>query len=179
MEAPIYTQGQADYMLALEKRAEFEAQIWAITGQVRTGFISREFSAQAESVQEPVRYKIITQANFDAFAYSITLSGSLRDGPMQALCRYDVHDSFHLNSDCHCCPPPPEIHPGVLHVHRYNECAILEGRTWCKCATPLAVEPDQPIRLQLRQLIGIFISDMRLRFSDSSTMRELFGTGEP
>lgn len=179
MQLPIYTQQQADAMIALPKRAVYEAQMYAIAGQHRSGFAIKEFAAHPEDLTQPVRFKILTQANFDLDAYSITLLASWEAGPWQALCRYDVHDSYHPNDNCVHCGPPPGIEPGVLHVHRYNEAAIRDDWTWDKCATPLAIDPEQPLHRQLRQLIGLFVQDMQIRFSDSTTANALFESGNP
>ena len=47
MEAP-FNQAQADEMLAMPKRAQYEGQIWSIDSAPRVGFIAREFAALPE-----------------------------------------------------------------------------------------------------------------------------------
>lgn len=177
MDAPIYSQAEADAMLAMEKVAAYESQAYHI-GRYREGFRSTEFAATGVGDAFDVKFKIIVQANLDIQSYGITLEGSMGGKPFEGLCRYDVHDTPHPNKP-NACGPPAEIPPGFFHVHRYCEKAIRKRLRWDACAEFLPIAEEQDLRAQLHQLIGSFVADMRLSFSDSATMFGLFETGNP
>lgn len=175
---PIYTQSEADRMLGLPKIAAYETQIYTIPNFIREGFKTASLSAEADPPCE-VEFDIATQVNFDIHAYCIVLSGKMGSRPWAALCRYDVHDNPHPNKPD--CSQPGILLPGVFHVHRYNYARMIAGGVWDDCAEdlPMEVTATAAFSMQLRDLIGRFITDMRLRFSDTATMLELFKTRTP
>ena len=174
-----YLQTEADWMISLDKVAVHEGEIYDVLTRFRPGFTSKAFDAEAAITQHPqVRFKIRTEANLSIGAYCIVLEGAIGDRQMEGLCRYDVHDSIHSNN-CRCCDPPAQVFPGQFHSHRYNECTIRRGNNWDKCATLLSIVDDPVFKRQIRELIGGFIDDMKLRFSDSGTHGTLFETGYP
>jgi hypothetical protein len=173
-----YSQAEADWMIALEKIAKYEAEIYEVHSRYRPGYSSKAFEAETKIEQRPaVSFKVRTEANISVGAYCIVLEGSIGERPMEGLCRFDVHDTAH-NNNCICCAPPPQIFPGQFHVHRYNECTINRGNNWDKCGSLLTVV-DSEFKKQIRQLIGNFIDEMKLTFSDSDTVLSIFESGNP
>lgn len=173
-----YLETEVDWMISLDKIAMYEGEIFDVLGRYRPGFSSKAFEAETVAPQNPpVRFKIRTEANLSVGAYCIVLEGSIGNRPIEGLCRYDVHDSIHSNN-CRCCDPPPQIFPGQFHAHRYNECTVRRGNNWDKCAALLSIDDDPNFKRQIRQLIGDFIEDMKLKFSDSGTLGTLFETGQ-
>lgn len=173
-----YSQDEADWMISLPKIGRHEGEIYDVVTRYRPGYSSKAFEAETVDAQKPpVRFKIRTEANMAIGAYCIVLEGSIGDRPMEGLCRYDVHDSVHKNN-CRCCDPPPQIMFGQFHQHRYNECTIKRGNVWDKCATLISID-EAMFKRQIRQLIGKFIDDMKLTFSDSATIGSIFETGNP
>jgi len=161
-----YSQEEAEWLISLAKTARYEAEIYEVANHYRPGFSSKAFDCDSSAPQSaPVKFRIKTEANTAIGAYCIVLQGAIGDRRMEGICRYDVHETIHAN-DCSCCAPPPEIMPGQFHVHRYSECTIRRGNNWDKCSTILPID-DIAFKRQVRQLIGAFIEDMRLSFSDS------------
>jgi hypothetical protein len=125
-----YTQTEADWMMSLNKLAEFETELYAIADSHRPGFIELGFNAVADPQENPsVRFKILTAANFSIGAYSIEVLGEIGNRGIEGLCRYEIHDSLHSNNH-HCCASPPEIDSGQFHSHRFNECAMNAAPSW-------------------------------------------------
>jgi chromosomal replication initiation ATPase DnaA len=56
---------------------------------------------------------------------------------------------------------------------------VNRGNDWDKCAALLTIEDNAVFKRQVRSLIGNFIDDMKLTFSDSGTQQSLFETGFP
>ncbi len=178
MPNPEYSQSEADWLISLEKLAALEGEIYDVLSRYRPGFSCKVFEAGSEIEQSPpVRFRIRTEANISIGAYCIVLEASIGSRPLAGICRYDVHDSLH-NNNCSCCDPPPQILPGQFHAHWYNECTIRRGNNWDKCGVTLEIDEDI-FKRQIRQLIGVFIEDMKLKFSDSGTIGSLFESGAP
>jgi hypothetical protein len=180
MAQPEYSQQEADDMLGMAKRVAFEALMYGAPLRETVGESACAFDALPEETAAgavvAIKFKIEVRKNEEVNAYAILLGGSIGNRKMQALCRYDVHDTLHPNGIC--CPTRDEIEPGVFHVHRYSEACIRVGRSWDACALPLIVPQPRSGKGQLRQLIGEFVKDMRIRFSDKGTHQDLFETGE-
>lgn len=176
MGEPRYSQIEANAMLAAEKYATYESLAYEITGRVNPGYEGAEFSAESDA-DLGIDYKVLIHRTAELSAYSITLEGSMNERGMQAICRYETHPSLHDHAECPHCSAPTEILPNVLHVHRYNYAAERDGFGWDKCAEIVDIPLDLDRRLQLRDLIGIFIREQRIHFSDSQTISGFFGTG--
>src|SRR5690349_10259152 len=124
MATPSYTQFEVNWLIGLNKVAAYEGEIYEVFTRYRPGYSSAAFEAiPMLEMKPPVRFKIRTEANLAIGAYCIVLEASIGDRPMEGICRYDVHDSLHLNN-CRCCGPPPQIQPGEFHQHCYNECTV-------------------------------------------------------
>jgi hypothetical protein len=178
MDEPIYSQAEADAMIAMGKVAPFEAQLYAVTGFHRVGYRTLELEVKPTDPHADVKFTIRIGVNFDLDAYAISLVGAIGSRKPQYLCRYDVHDSYHDNSKCAHCGPPPGILPGQHHVHTYNEEAIRAGFEWHRCATLIDAAP-QTQQAPFRELIGQFVDGVRLSFADGSKADDLFRTGQP
>jgi hypothetical protein len=173
-----YTQIEAEWMIGLPKRAPVEAKMYSIVSPRRPGFCEVKFMADADPQPNPaVRFVIQTAAKFSIGAYCIQLHGRIGNRGMEGLCRYDVHNTPHANNHRCCTTPPPEIFPRQFHVHRFNECSAEHGVGWDKCATLFPIVHNDSFGLMIRDLIGCFVADMKLKFSDTGSLESLFQTG--
>jgi hypothetical protein len=174
-----YAQNEADWLIGLTKFADFEGDIFSGISTRKTEGKWLSFEAHPEQNLRPsARFMVRTEFNLAIGAYCIVLEGAIGTRPLEGICRYDVHDSIHPNN-CRCCAPPPQIWPGDFHVHRYNECTIRRGNHWDKCATLLQIADNDLFDRRVRGMIGQFVDDMHIKFTDPIQNRLLFDTSKP
>jgi hypothetical protein len=178
MAAPIYSQAEADAMIAMPKRIAFDAWNDRGEGRTTTGEFSCEIKAGPEdaTLQSRYEFEIEIRRNSDLPSYSITLCGRMDNRPKQALCRYDVQAFQHDNTPS-LCPPPDSIDPGIFHRHTYNESSCQYLDRWDGCAEPLDIPQDGDFHKQLARLRSQFLIDMSIKFSDANTAQNYLYEG--
>lgn len=172
MSAPIYSQVEADALIRMAKRAEFEA--WEREPETRptTFEASKVIRVTPEEDNDGrIEFKIDLRRNEEIEKFSITLIARIHPRTFEGMCRYDVHPNPHDNPEWFA---PPSIFHGDLHAHRYSERSVRELDCWDGCALSLGA----PRRMSFPNRIGTlkqqFLTDLRVRFSDSDTINRLF-----
>ncbi len=172
MAAPLYSQIEADALIAMPKRIEHAAWEKRKTGRPTDYEESTIVVAIPEVYDEKIVFAIEIRKNDLFDALSITLKGRIGKRPPEGLCRYDIHDNAHDN------PPwflPSFVNAGEFHRHVYQERSVQEFDRWDKCAQPLDLSPDgSPQQLHAR-LWWRFVGDLKIKFSDTETFGGLFG----
>jgi hypothetical protein len=173
MAAPIYSQIEADAVLALPKRIEHAAWEKRKTGRPTDYETSVTVAAIPEINGDGIEFCIEIRTNELTEDISVILTMRIGKRPLEGLCRYDIHDSDHDNPRWFT---PATIAAGEFHSHLYSERSVQEFDRWDKCASPLDLSPHgSPAQLRQR-LWGRFLDDMRIKFSDSETFDGLFGS---
>ncbi|GEM_PF-3528994 len=167
MAAPIFTQHEADHLITVKKNAILDA--WSEKTTDRQNSIESAVLEGESDEATPVPVRVIFHRKLDVGSTNITLEAMLPGRPMAALCRYDIHDSPHLNKK-QWMRPPDLIPPSAPHRHIYSERSEREIGVWDARAELL-----DPKRCSSRErLLGAFLSDMRFHFTDNESQQELF-----
>jgi hypothetical protein len=174
-----YTQAEADAMITMPKIGGDESVIWLPDGWFQNAKTSEfELLPEDEALRD-VSFKVRVTKSTLAKSFNILLQGKMGDAPMEGLIRYNVHATEHPN-ECEHCPPPPVIFPGELHVHRYNEACVLDGKTWDACAVPLVPVRGTSFGQEVKEITAKFIGAVTIRWRRYATPGDLFkGLGEP
>lgn len=173
MAAPIYSQADADHMMAMPKVIEFDAWANRLSGSRMESNPSIMIEASPEDGNPRFRFRVEMSRNDRNDSFSIMLKGKIDNRPWEGLCRYDIQDIVHENNP-NCCPGA-EIDAGVFHRHVYSEESCRHLEKWDGCAEVVHLDPSGSFEQQLVRLRGRFLDDMALRFSDSNTANALFG----
>jgi hypothetical protein len=173
MAAPIYSQAEADAMIAMEKRIEVDA--WEKRGSGRASEVDTPVTIDARPENGDVRinFKIEMLRNDRNDTFAISLKGKIEGRPWECFCRYEIQNLDHEN-DTRCCKPSL-IPAGAFHCHLYSERSYEVLDRWDGCAELLDLPTDGSFDQQLTRLRWRFVNDMRIRFSDSGTVEGLFG----
>lgn len=167
MAAPIYSQAEADAMIAMEKRVEYDAWQGSSVGRTTDGEASKEIDASPEDGSDQFGFKIEIRRSDDSEYFSITLKGKIIGRPWEGLCRYDVQDNEHVNPPL--CAEQITVDPGVFHRHVYSEVGVRETDKWHACAEILDLPAVPTFDQQLTRLRGAFLEDLKIKFCDSQT----------
>lgn len=183
MAAPIYSQAEADRMIAMakvapladlqrEKKSDTEG---TSTRRMRVTKHEKRTIRQVEPEQEStVRFHVEICENTRTEGIAITLFGSMDSRPVRPLCRYEIQDSGHHN------PPgfsPEFVGSGRPHRHMYSEHHEREYDSWSRCAEPIDIQMPATFSGQRTHLIGKFYADMNIKFSDGDEAFALFKGG--
>jgi hypothetical protein len=91
--APIYSQAEADAMIAMPKRVEPEAWEKSDPGRPTMGEPSRKIEAFPEDNDDAFEFKIILRTSEKTEYFSVTLEGKMAGRVWEGLCRYDIQDN--------------------------------------------------------------------------------------
>ena len=175
MAATIYRQAEVDWLIAMSKRADYEA--WENRHEARRS--AYEHSAEIlvhpddDSIKN-VEFTVEFRWQISAFGFRVSLKASIDPRPQQAICRYDVHDGIHPN------PPgvmPIEIDDRQFHSHTYSEEMEQEFLKWDRIAKPIPSlgMASGNFERDWKRLKSAFLEDMKIKLIDSRTGVGLFG----
>jgi len=164
MIAAIYTQEEVDAYYQLIKRVEENAWIAAIGKQAKPN--SRFNPAETKiaislSCDDPsLTFRLELCRNSEIESVSITLHVQQGSRTSQAICRYDIHDSMHVDSKTNIPPRTP-------HKHFYNQIDYQNTRRWDRTATIIDVLGTKGSYKQVFERLKKFVlDDLRIEFYD-------------
>jgi len=128
--------------------------------------IEGSVAIKATSESPEFEFMIEVYGERDLGACHVLLKGRITPRPFEGLARYDIQDTVHENPDW---SGGALIEPQIPHRHFYNERALRSEDNWGAIAEPLTLKKNSP-----NVLLGTFLKDLNISFSDSQTHNSMF-----